>query len=263
MTLDTGSLGRAAAILIEARETVAQIDALPEDCRPQTAADGYAIQDRVALELGYRVLGWKIGCTAVDQQRALGVTEPFAGRLFAPLVQDSPGIFAASAFVMRGIEVEFAFRTARELPPRPSPYAIDEVAEAVAALHPGIEIVSCRFRNWRSVGSANLIADNGVNGAFVFGPAVEAWRDRDLAAHQATLTINGRQACEGRGEKVLGNPLNALTWLVNHLSERGLGLEADRFVTTGTCLGIHSAEAGDEIIADFGDLGRAQVRFTG
>ncbi|MBL26288.1 MAG: hydratase [Rhodospirillaceae bacterium] len=262
MSLGPQALTEAAGILIGAREAVEQIAALPAECRPADVADGYAIADRVTEMLDYPVSGWKIGCTAIDQQRALGVDEPFSGRLYAPLVQSSPAIYSGSAFAMRGIEVEFAFRFARDVPPRATSYTVDEVADAVATLHPGIEIVCSRFQNWLQIGVPNLTADNGVNGGFVFGPGDADWRGRNLAAHRATLTLDGKQIAEGIGERVLGNPLNALTWLANHLSVRKIGLKADDVVTTGTCLGIHFVEPGAELLADFGDLGTVELRFT-
>lgn len=262
MSLDRDAITEAAGILIKAREAVEQIAALPAACRPANVTDGYAVADRVTEMLGYPVSGWKIGCTAIDQQRALGVNEPFSGRLYAPLVQDSPAIYAASAFAMRGIEVEFAFRFGEDMLPRSAPYTPDEVADAVATLHPAIEIVCSRFQNWLKIGVPNLTADNGVNGGFVFGPGDETWRDRDLAAHRATLTLDGSHIAEGTGARVLGNPLNALTWLVNHLSARKIAVEAGQIVTTGTCLGIHFVDAGAELSADFGDLGQVELRFT-
>lgn len=35
----------------------------------------------------------------------------------------------------------------------------------------------------------------------------------------------------------MGHPLTSLTWMVNWLRERGLGLSAGQYVSTGTCTG--------------------------
>ena len=42
-------------------------------------------------------------------------------------------------------------------------------------------------------------------------------------------------ATEGVGSDVLGDPKNALSWLVNHVSQRQIDLLAGQFVTTGVC----------------------------
>src|SRR5882672_7353781 len=111
---------RAATLLLEARRNHAPIAGLPEDCRPPSVAAGYAVQDAVTQRLGLKVIGRKLGCTAAEQQRNLGVEAPFVGRMFAETSCLSGARLAGGGFVMRGIEGEFAFRLGRGLPPRGS-----------------------------------------------------------------------------------------------------------------------------------------------
>ena len=47
MALSPEACRRAAELLLAARRGLAPIEALPEDCRPTTAAEGYAIQAAV------------------------------------------------------------------------------------------------------------------------------------------------------------------------------------------------------------------------
>jgi 2-keto-4-pentenoate hydratase len=47
---------------------------------------------------------------------------------------------------------------------------------------------------------------------------------------------------------------------VNELSSLGITLRAGEIVTTGTCLVPLPIDAGDDIDADFGVLGRVQAR---
>lgn len=252
----------AARLFAAARGDVRLLEALPEPLRPADAAEGYAIQDAFARLWGIEVAGWKVACTAAEQQRFLGVDEPFSGRVFAPYLLESPATLASAAFHMRGLEGEFAFRLGRALPPRAEAYDRDEVAEAVAALCPAVEVVDPRFQDWLAVGAPSLIADNAVNGALVLGPGTEDWRAVDLERHAVRMTCNGETVGEGTGAEALGNPLNALAWLANNLSGRGLGLEAGQVVTTGTCTGIHPAPPGARARADFGDLGEVVLRFV-
>ncbi len=252
----------AARALLAARSELRRLYALPEACRPETIEDGYAVQDTFAREWDLDVIGWKIACTARDQQKLLGVSEPFRGRLFAPFLYESPAEPSATAFHALGLEAEFAFRLGRAMPPRRKPYSRDDVAGAAKTLHPAIEIVSPRFQDWTKVGAPSLVADNAVNGGLVLGAAVKDWRDVNLARQRVRLEVNGETVGRGTGSKVLGHPLAALEWLANHLSARGIGLKGGQIVTTGTCTGIYFAKQGDVAVAHFGRLGEVRVAFT-
>jgi 2-keto-4-pentenoate hydratase len=65
----------------------------------------------------------------------------------------------------------------------------------------------------------------------------------------------------GIGANALGDPVEALAWLVNELTRQGRAVEAGQFVTTGTCVTPIPVSPGDTIAADYGWLGRLHVRF--
>lgn len=260
--LTAGAAAAAARLLATARGGHRSLPALPEDCRPASTADGYAVQDAFAALWEAPAAGWKIGCTAEEQRRFLNVDEPFSGRIFAPVLLDSPAELPAGAFFMRGIECEFAFRMGETLAPRDQPRSVDDVAAAIELFHPAIEVVDSRYDDWLVVGGPSIVADNAVNGALVLGTGIADWRDLDLDAAPVRCVIDGEMKEEGRGALALGGPLNAMQWIANHLSARGIALEAGHVVTTGTCAGIHFVQAGQHALADFGDLGRVEIRFT-
>lgn len=240
--------------------------ALPEALRPATRAEGYAIQARLAARSAHPPFGWKIAATSAAGQAHIGVDGPLAGRLLAEEVYESGGTtvpFGANR--MRVAEAEFAFRMARDLPPRPAaPYTVAEALDAVATLHPAIEIPDSRFEDFATAGAAQLIADNACAHQFVLGPAAAAeWRGLDLAAHRVRGTVAGRIRREGVGANVLGDPRAALAWLVNELSRHGITLGAGQVVTTGTCLVPLPIGPGDAVFADFGVLGSVAMRFAG
>ena len=129
---------------------------------------------------------------------------------------------------MRVAEPEFCFRMARDLPPRPSPYSVAEVLDAVATLHPAIEIPDSRFADFVGAGEAQLIADNACAHLFVLGAATAAdWRARDLVEEKPVITMRG-QTFVGHGKNVLGDPRVALAWLANELRELGITLARRR-----------------------------------
>lgn len=254
---------QAARLLLNARGDFQQITGFPEECRPRDMKDAYLIQKTFGEEWELPVVGYKIGCTARDQQRMLKVKEPFYARLFAPFVKDSPAQFSAGAFHQLGLESEFAFRLRRAIKPRANPYTREEVTRAVATMHPAIEIVDTRLDNWLTRGGPSIVADNGANGALIVGEAVKDWRKLDLAKTMVVLTIDGERVGAGMGGRVLGHPLEALTWLVNKLSATGITIEADQIVTTGTVTGLHFARPGSTGIAKFRRIGEVKITFTG
>jgi 2-keto-4-pentenoate hydratase len=152
---------------------------------------------------------------------------------------------------------------ALDLPPRASAYSMEEVLDAVASLHPAIEIPDSRYQEFAKAGVAQLIADNACASYFVLGPATSAdWRRHDLAEHPASAWVNGKPVREGKGTNVLGDPRLALTWMVNELSVVGETLRAGHVVTTGTCVVPVEIAPGDHVVADFGLFGRAEARLA-
>ena len=127
---------------------------------------------------------------------------------------------------------------------------------AVAALHPAIEVPDSRYEDFTVVGAAQLIADDACADYFVLGPPAPAgWQTIDLAAHRVTGRVNDGPEREGMGANVLGDPRQALAWLVNELSSLNVTLAAGQVVTTGTCLVPLAVEPGQHVSADFGTLG--------
>lgn len=260
--MNDDAIDRAAALLLSARRDMRALDALPEDLRPADADTAYAIQDSHVAGLGGAVVGWKVGATNAAAQAMLNYPEPFYGRLLAPAVHDSPAEIAASALFGRGLEVEFAFRLGRDLPADGAPYDRGSAADAVASVHPAIEIVDSRFAGGLRAGGLLLIADNGAQGAFVLGAGIEDWRGLDLAAMRTELLVNGEKVSDGSGANVLGHPLEPLVWLANARAARGGGLAAGEIVTTGsTCAALGFADAGDSAEARFAAIGSVSVSF--
>ena len=261
MTMSTEAIREACEQFRRARAGGAPLAGLPESCRPQTAEDGYAIQEAFVACCGQAVAGWKVGATAPASQQMFGVTEPFYGPILAPVVFPSPAELPAADFPMRGIECEFAFRLAADFAPREEPYGIDEVAERVSAPIPAIEIVSPRLDHPIKYGAPTAIADCGVNGGLVLGAATLEWQQIDLATHAVRLMIDGEEKAAGSGALVLGHPLNVLAWFVNRYTAGGRTLPAGQIVSTGTTTGLVILEPGHIAVADFGTLGQISLRF--
>lgn len=250
----------AVRLLAGAWQTGLLLPELPAHCRPRTAAEAYRIQDLLVAELDFPVGGWKIGCTSAAARKVLKCRGPFAGRVFSTRMFESGVRLPDSAYPMRGLEGELAFRMKTALPARKRPYSLAEVTAAVGALHPAIEIVDSRYVDWMKAGVPSIIADQGSNGALVLGPAVPRWRQLKLDQVAVRMLVNGKVVGQGVGADCLGHPLKSLAWLANLLRQRG-GLAAGAIVSTGTCSGFHRAAPGDAVRADFGRLGAVELTF--
>ncbi|HEX7955126.1 MAG TPA: fumarylacetoacetate hydrolase family protein [Burkholderiales bacterium] len=261
--MDNKAVLQAAKTIWATWQANGRMDALPSECRPTTRHDGYLIQAQVAHLSGQKVFGWKIAATSKAGQQHIGVDGPLAGRLLEKRVLPQGAQVSLAGNTMKVIEAEFAFRMAHDLPPRKSPYSMQEVLDAVDTMHPAIEIPDSRYSDFVTAGAAQLIADNACASYFIPGNATQSdWRQSDLAGHRVSAHVNGKLAREGRGENVLGDPRIALTWIANELSLVGDMLRKGETVTTGTCIAPAQVGAGDHVIADFGVYGRVEVRFT-
>lgn len=239
------------------------MDELPEPCRPNNRAEGYAIQAEIARLSGQNVVGWKIAATSLAGQKHIGVDGPLAGRLLANRVLESGASVSLDGNLMRVAEAEFVFRFRQALPKRATPYAVDEVLAAVESLHPGIEIPDSRYHDYVRAGGLQMIADDACASWFVLGAATTAdWRAMDLVTHTVNVYQNGAPAAQGSGANVLGDPRVALTWLVNELSTYGEGLQAGQFVTTGTCITPLPIAPGDHLRFEFGAFGEITAILT-
>jgi 2-keto-4-pentenoate hydratase len=249
----------AAGELYRARVEHRTVVSLPDGAVPTTVDDGYLAQAAWAEHADWPVAGWKIGCTSLAAQEMLSVAHPIGGRVFAPFLHGAPATLPSSDFTAPLVEGEFAFTLDTDLPARDRPYERADVETAIGSVHPAIEIVDTRFADFVRAGAPNLIADCSANGALILGQATTEWRDIDLAAAAVSMRIDAVTVGSGTGADVYGHPLDALTWLVELLSQAGVGLEAGQLVTTGTCTGAVRLPPGSTAVADHGPLGTVEV----
>jgi len=236
-------------------------DALEPGLQPGSVANGYAIQAMLARQRGESVVGWKIAATSAAGRAHINVEHPLAGRLYPSIVFSNGESVPIGANRMGVAEAEFVLVVNRDLPPRDSAYAEDEIAHAIGELRPGLEIPDSRFTDFTQVGAASLIADNACAQLFVLGePTTQSFDPRELATHQTQLLVNDQMVTSGTGNDAMGGPLPALTWLVNTINADGITLHAGQFVTTGVTGAPSPVSVGDTVRADLGKFGSVQAQ---
>jgi len=246
-------MSTAAEFLLAARNRGQRAAALPENMRPRTVADAYAIQDAVAAKLG-PIGGWKVGAKSAD-------TEPTCAPLPATLILRSPQRFAAGRFALNGVEAELAFTLSHDLPPRPQPYCVAELEASLATVHPAIEIVDSRFVDLGAVDALSVLADSQSNGALVVGNGVALPHAFESSTQEVALDIDGVRAVESRGSNPAGDVLSLLAWLANHVAARNGGLRCGDLVTTGSWTGMRFVASGTRVEAAFAGIGGVDVGF--
>jgi 2-keto-4-pentenoate hydratase len=257
--LDKSQIEAASRTLHDHWRAGTKLAALEPSHRPRDRREAYAIQAVLENHSAGNLFGWKIAATSEAGQKHINVDGPMAGRILPQTVLPDGGIASMAGNEMRVAEPEFAFRMATDLPPRSSPYSVQQILDAVATLHPAIEIPDSRFADFVSAGAAQIIADNACAHMFVLGaPSTANWRSLDLVE---TGHYAARQAIHRSWQERARRPRIALTWLANELSQLGVTLRTGQIVTTGTCHPPLPIQSSDVFEADFGAIGRLSVRF--
>ncbi len=255
----------AARTLLDHRARKATLTALPDGERPQTLADGYAIQAAVIdarAAGGAAPIGYKIGATNPGARDLLGLPDMFWGVLLSTMTSDAPSTFAGKDLYIRVIEPEIALRFGSPLDGTAGTVTEADVRAAVDAVLPAIEIVDTPFgEGWTKAGGANLIADDGAHGAWIKGAPADGGTDLNLMDLAVTLTAGGEPVREGKGSNVEGGPFAVTAWLVNEIAKHGKTIRAGDYVTTGSTTPPYPAKPDETVVADFGPLGSVTVSF--
>jgi 2-keto-4-pentenoate hydratase len=233
----------------------------PSETKRLSLTEAYAAQDRLRdalLGRGERVAGWKAGFTSKAGQESWQVTEPVCAFLLASGVLASGADIPAARFVKPGVEAEVAFVMKHDLagPGVTAPRALQAVEGAV----PALELIDFRHSG-KAVGT-DVVADGVYAKAIVLGGALTPLAGIDLALEGLLYEQSGTVVATNTAYEVMGNPLNSLAWIANHLGSRGLGLRAGDVVMTGSVSKILSVKAGDTVRATFTRLGSVSVRFA-
>ena len=255
----------AAKRLLEAHERREHFAPLPPELAPRDAEEAYAIQDayvaRRAERLG-AIAGYKIALSSREMQRFVGVDAPQAGVMLASTLHRTPASVRAADYVHLIVEFELAVEMAADLPAADAPYTRSRIAPFVRAVMPAIELADDRNADYRQLPKhpLELIADNAWNEGAVLGVPIEDWRAIDLTAVRGVARINDRVVGEGVGAAAMGHPLEAVTWIANHLAAHGRGLVFRDVVITGSIITTKTVSAGDLVRFSVAELGDVELR---
>ncbi len=234
------------------------IDILPAELIPDDLDTAYQVREQFeAIERPRRgaVVGYKIGMTTPIMQQLCGVDEPCYGAMFASEIRQSPARVRVGDYCRVGIETEIAMRLGADLPDGGGRTRVEEAVESCMA---AIEVLEDLRHDYKRLSARSMVAGNVWNEGCVLGVPVTDWRKLDLAAATSRLTINGKEIGGGKGADVMGNPLNALSWLADKLAADGRPLRRGMVVMTGSMVPIQFPNAGDHAVVEVSGLGTAE-----
>lgn len=252
-------------------QAAAQLRAAAENSTPcgpvrdllGTATDidtGYAVQEvNTSLDIaaGRRVSGRKIGVTSKAVQAQIGVDQPDFGTLFVDMEVGDGVEMEAARLLQPRAEAEVALVLEHDLDK--GEHSFNDIIRATAYALPSIEVVDSRIAGW-DIRIVDTVADNASCGLYVLGGRPVPLRSVDLRTIPMSMRINGGEVSTGSGAACLGHPLHAARWLADTMSQRGTPLRAGDVVMTGALGPMQPLSPGDEVDADFGDLGTVTTR---
>lgn len=238
---------------------------IPSAVAALSPEQGYALQrlHEAALLDAFdgRRVGTKLGGGTLDELAAMGLSGPIRGPILSAFVHKSPVRLPRGEFFIAVVEAEIAVVLARDLGGDGRALSRDEVANAIAAVLPAIEVADSRWSNFKEASAGAILADAGFAGAWIGGEPVRDWRAIDLAALPVRLLRGSEEIASGRGMRAMGDPLLAVCAALADLARDGEGMKAGEVISTGTCTAPYMARTGDELLADFGPLGQVRVHF--
>jgi 2-keto-4-pentenoate hydratase len=223
--------------------------------------DAYAIQ-RKTVEIkaasGAVIVGWKIGLTSKAMQEQSKINEPDYGTVFFNRVFREGHPVNMKPIVWPRIEAEIAFFLKDDL--KGPGVTVATVLAATEGVMPAFEILDRRHKNYLSI--KDSISDNaGQAGVILGGKLTPLSSEIDLRLIGMIIEKNGEIVDTAAGAASLGNPAEAVAWLVNKLYEHGMTLRRGEFIMSGSLTKAINIEAGSFFRATFDRLGTVSALF--
>lgn len=222
-----------AQLLADTRRGDTPIDSPAAQLQPVDANAAYAVQLRTLDLLGETIAAWKVGAKAP-------MDLPNCAPIPASVVSEAGGTLALNDFFRPGLELEVAFRLARDI--KPGRHDERDIFLHVSEALVTIEITDSRYAA-TGLDSRFVLADLQNNGALVLGSGCDYAKSLNLDSPKVTFTLDGKNIAPARTRNPAGDPRALLTWLVNYNGKRGITMRAGAVVTCGSYVGMIPANS--------------------
>ncbi|MDE1989399.1 MAG: 2-keto-4-pentenoate hydratase [Betaproteobacteria bacterium] len=216
---------------------------VPLELQPGDRAAAYQVQRELLDLLGETVAAWKVG-TAPTPDAVWGSPLPQG------CVHRSPARLQRMPGSVFGLELEIAFRFARAFPAGQLPDSDEDILAALDAMALAVEVVSTRYLGWPEVPDLLKLADLQNHGALVLGEPLPYRADFPFLLPHGTLRLDGADVSRQPLGNPAGDPRRLLAPFVRQCAARGLPVQREHWITTGSYSGIHFAERPGAVMAE-------------
>ena len=159
-----------------------------------------------------------------------------------------------------GIELEIAYKINKKI----FDAKIDnkkQLKKYIRGISPAIELVGYRQKLKKIDFVGQAIVDFGLNISFVKSKIYKTKNILNLKLKTKLTNLKNKKTYLGHSNNVMGNPINALFWLVKELKKKDISLKKDFWVTTGSTTSIIPVKKGDSFLGEVFSIGKINVSF--
>lgn len=238
------------------RTAVAQFSVGHPDIDLATAYAAQRAFVQSKLDAGERLVGYKLGLTSRNKQRAMGVDAPLYGRVTSSMLAAHGEPIRAGRFIHPRVESEIAFLLKHDIT---APATVPSVLAATELVYGAVDVLDSRYRGFRFT-LTDVVADNASAGAFYLGPIARRPEDLELHLIGCVVRVDGEVTMTAAGAAVMGHPAAAVAWLANQLAAEGESLKAGQLIFSGGVTAPVPVAPGGSVTFEFDGLGAIEVR---
>ena len=250
--------------LIAARKSCNPLAEFPGTL-PDTPEAAYQVQDQCIAGWDDKLAGWKVAGLKPELHEEFNAKRQ-SGPVFAKNIQFSDGndhilapVFAQG---FAAIEAEFVILLGDVSNLPTSNLTQEDAINAIDKVFMGIEIASSPMKNTHSYGTLSPISDFGNNAGVIVGPEITNWRDIDLSTINVAVKIGGEEVGNANTKPNLDGPLGAITYLIEHLAQRGHKIEPGTYISSGAITGAHQTDTGIASEVTFEGIGTISLELV-
>ncbi|MEM6460302.1 MAG: fumarylacetoacetate hydrolase family protein [Pseudomonadota bacterium] len=231
---------------VQARAAIADL-ALPQVSEIDAA---YPWQDAYVASVAENrggVGGFKLAVNGAAQMAHFGVSEPVSARIFGEEIYSNGAVLPDHAFSSLTIEPELAAILGPAVAELSYPVDRNGALWAIKDFHAAIELIDQRGISIADARLSQAVALNVFNAGIVLGGQSIAPHRLDVAGLSVSLRIDGEVVGETTGTAPQ-DPVEAVTWLLNHLHGRNITVTAGMVVMCGTHMPMRTLEPGTRAV---------------
>jgi 2-oxo-3-hexenedioate decarboxylase len=257
-TADRITPAEVADILITGERERKEVPQISETYGDIDIVKAYAAQQvfvQSKLDAGDRLVGYKLGLTSRNKQRAMGVDSPLYGRVTSSMLSTYGDPVPFDRFIHPRVESEIAFLIGRTIE---APATVTSVLAATDLVYGAVDVLDSRYQGFKFTLS-DVVADNASAGAFYLGPVARPPHELQLHTLGCVVRVDGEVVMTAAGAAVMGHPAASVAWLVNQLAEQGESLRPGQLIFSGGVTAPVPVVAGGSVTFEFDGLGAIEV----